>query len=129
MAKILVIEDYSPLGRLYQTVLGRSGHEVILAQSGEAGVAAVALERPDLVIMDLVLPGMSGLLAARKLQEAGIFPGTALIITSAMSDAHAKAVPASLGAASVLVKPFDIEEMTTLVRKALAMPESASPRP
>ena len=60
MAKILVIEDHCPLGRLYQTVLGRGGHEVILAKTGEAGVAAAALEPPDLVIMDLVLPGMSG---------------------------------------------------------------------
>ena len=116
------------MGRLYQTVLGRSGHEVIIAESGEAGVAAVELERPDLVIMDLVLPGMSGLQAARKLQEAGTFPATPLIITTALTDAHARTVAASLGAASVLVKPFDIKEMLASVQKALAKPGGVSPR-
>ena len=127
--------------RLYQTVLGRGGHEVILAQSGEAGVAEAALERPDLVIMDLVLPGMSGQQAASKLLEMGTFPGTPLIITTALSDSHARTIAASLGdshartiaaslgAASVLVKPFDIYEMLTSVENALPTPESGSPRP
>ena len=108
--------------RLYQTVLGRGGHEVILAQSGEAGVAAAALERPDLVIMDLVLPGISGQQAASILLKTGTFPGTPLIITTALSDSHARTVAASLGAASVLVKPFDIYEMLTSVQKALPTP-------
>ena len=89
MAKILVIEDHRLLGRLYQTVLGRSEHKVILAENGEAGVAAMESERSDLVIMDLMLPGMSGLQAGRKLQEVGPFPGTPLIITTALTDAHA----------------------------------------
>ena len=128
MAKILIIEDHSPLCRLYQTVLGRSGHEVIVAQNGEAGVAAAALEQPDLVIMDLVLPGMSGQEAASKLLEAGTFPGIPLIITTALSDAHARTVAASLGAASVLLKPFDIYEMLTSVQNVLATPGSGSTR-
>ena len=76
--------------RLYQTVLGRGGHEMILAQSGETGVAAAALEQPDLVIMDLALPGMSGQQAASKLLETGTFPSTPLIITTALSDSHAR---------------------------------------
>ena len=122
MAKILIIEDHCALRRLYKTVLGRGGHQVILAQNGEAGVAAAALEQPDLVIMDLVLPGMSGQQAASKLLEAGTFPGTPLIITTALSDAHARTVAASLGAASVLLKPFDIYEMLTSVQKALTTP-------
>ena len=129
MAKILVIEDHGPLARLFQAVLGQNGHEVILAESGEAGVATVAQERPDLVIMDLVLPGMSGLEAAHKIQEAGSLSGTPLIITTALTEDHAKRVAASLDAASVLVKPFDINEMLTSVQNALPNPGGNSPRP
>ncbi len=129
MAKILVIEDHGPLGRLFQAVLGQNGHEVILAESGEAGVATVAQERPDPVIMDLVLPGMSGLEAAHKIQEAGSLSGTPLIITTALTEDHAKRVAASLDATSVLVKPFDINEMLTSVQNALPNPGGNSPRP
>ena len=122
MAKILVIEDHGPLGRLFQAVLGQNGHEVILAESGEAGVATVAQKRPDPVIMDLVLPGMSGLEAAHKIQEAGSLSGTPLIITTALTEDHAKRVAASLDATSVLVKPFDINEMFNLGSEGFAKP-------
>ena len=126
MAKILVIEDHCPLRRLYRSVLGRDGHEVILAKDGEAGIAAAAREQPDLVIMDLVLPGMSGQQAVSKLLETGTFPDTPLIITTALSDGHARTVAASPGAASVLLKPFDIYQMRTSVQEALPTPESSS---
>ena len=129
MAKILVIEDHFTLGKLYQTVLGRNGHDVILAQDGETGVAAAALARPDLVIIDLVLPGMSGQQAAIKLLEAGTFPDTPLIITTALNEGDARTVADSLGAASVLVKPFDIDQMLASVQGALLTPDSGSPAP
>ena len=129
MAKILIIEDQSALRRLYQTVLGRGGHEVVLAQSGEAGIVAAALEKPDLVIMDLMLPGISGQQATSKLRETGTFPGTPLIITTALNDDHARSVADSLGAASVLLKPFDIYRMLSTVDKALLDSGSSSPGP
>ena len=94
MANILIVEDNESLCRLYQSILSRLGHEVILTHTGEAGVTAAAEKRPDLVIMDLVLPEMSGAEAAQKLQEAGIFPATPLIITTALGDSHARAVTA-----------------------------------
>ena len=65
MAKILVIEDLAPLRALYQIVLSRLNHEVTLAPTGEEGVEAASRLRPDLVILDLVLPGISGTETAR----------------------------------------------------------------
>lgn len=120
MANILIIEDNESLCRLYNSILGRLGHEVTLAQTGEAGIAAAALVRPDLVIMDLLLPEMSGAEVAQKLQEAGTFPVTPLIITTALSNSHAHAVTASLGAAALLVKPFEINKLLTLVHDTLS---------
>ena len=119
MAKILLIEDQPALCRLYQSVLERAGHEVTPAQTGEAGVAAAARVQPDLVIMDLVLPGMSGPEVARKLGEGGTLPAAPLIITTALGDSHARAIAASLGATAVLVKPFDIDVILTAVQRAL----------
>ena len=119
MAKILIIEDQAALCRLYQSVLGRLGHEVAVAQTGEAGIAAAAKVRPDLVIMDVMLPGMSGVDVARELGQGGTLPASPLIITTALGDDHAHAIAASLGAASVLVKPFDINVMLDSVHGAL----------
>ena len=81
-------------------------------------------ERPDLVIMDLILPGMSGQQAARKLLETGTFPNTPLIITTALNEADARTIADSLGAASVLMKPFDIYQMLAEVEEALPGPEN-----
>ena len=124
MAKILVIEDRSSLRALYQIVLGRLEHEVSLAPTGEAGVEAALRLQPDLVIMDLLLPGISGPEAARQLEEAGILPAAPLIITTAMDYDKARTVAASLGACAVLAKPFDIDALLATVQDAL----SASPQ-
>ena len=119
MAKILIIEDQAALCRLYRSVLGRLGHEVAVAQTGEAGVAAAERVGPDLVIVDLMLPGISGVDVARELGQRGILPAAPLIITTALGDDHARAIATSLGVASVLVKPFDIDVMLDLVHGAL----------
>ena len=124
MARILIIEDHYALCQLYQSVLGQFGHEVILAQTGEAGVAAAGRVRPDLVILDLMLPGMSGADVAHKLREEGILPRTPLIITTALGDAQA--IANSVGAASVLAKPFDINTMLTLVHATVPAPGGLS---
>ena len=120
MAKILVVEDTESLCRLYQSVLGRSGHQVILAQTGDAAVAAASQDRPDLVILDLLLPQESGVEVARALEVAGTFPAVPLIVTTALHESQAWTTAGSLGAVAVLVKPFDIQRLLTLVRETLS---------
>jgi DNA-binding response OmpR family regulator len=120
MARILVVEDRSTLRSLYQIVLSRLEHEVTLAPTGEAGVEAAARLRPDLVIMDLMLPGISGAEAAQELRDAGILPTAPLIITTATSTGEAKAVAAALGACAVLLKPFEIDALLEAVQEALS---------
>ncbi len=120
MARILVIEDRLPLLRLFQTVLRRLNHDVVVAPTGEAGVEAASRVRPDLVIMDLLLPGISGVEVAQELREAGILSAAPLIITTALGDSRARAMAASLGASSLLVKPFDMNTMLASVHEALS---------
>jgi CheY-like chemotaxis protein len=79
MAKILVIEDQKLLCQLYRSVLSKAKHNVVLTFTGEQAVAEALQDRPDLVIMDLKLSGMSGYEVAHKLQESDILPATPLI--------------------------------------------------
>ena len=123
MAKILVIEDQDSLGLLFKRVLGSLGHDVTVAQTGCAGVAAAENDKPDLVFLDLMLPGMQGTEVARQLTKVGTLPDSPLVITTALEDSIAKALAESLGAAAVLIKPFDIRTVLDLVESLLPKPK------
>ena len=120
MAHILVIEDQEPLGILYKSVLRKYNHQTTFATTGEAGIEAALRERPDLVILDLPLPGMPGIEVARRLQESGILPGVPLIITTALDELDAQSIADSLNATAVLNKPFNIDSILSTVNGALA---------
>ena len=75
MAHILIIEDQEPLGILYKSVLRKYNHETTFTTTGQAGIEAALRNKPDLVILDLLLPGIPGIEVARRLQESGILPG------------------------------------------------------
>ncbi len=119
MANILVIEDQEPLGQLYRSVLRQFNHNVILAINGEEGIEAAVKESPDLVVLDLLLPGIPGMEVARRLREAGILPRTPLIITTALGDVDAREIAESLDATALLSKPFSISTMIHAVQTAL----------
>ncbi len=125
MPLILIIEDHAALARLYQTVLEQTDYRVALAADGEAGIEAARRERPDLVILDLVLPGMPGTQVARLLYREGIFPNTPLIITSGLDAEETDRIGKSLNASAVLVKPFDLRAMQAAIKEAL---DSRHPR-
>ena len=120
MAHILIIEDQEPLGILYKSVLRKYNHQTTFATTGEAGIEAALRERPDLVILDLPLPGMPGIEVARRLQESGILPGVPLIITTALDELDAQSIADSLNATAVLNKPFNIDSILSTVNGALA---------
>ena len=117
MAKILVIEDQDSLGLLYKRVLGSVGHDVTVAC---AGVVAAENNKPDLVFLDLMLPGMKGTEVAQQLTQVGTVPDSPLVITTAMAEFEVKALAPYLGAA---VKPFDIRTVFDLVESLLPKPK------
>jgi DNA-binding response OmpR family regulator len=118
MAKILVIEDQKLLCQLYGSVLSKARHDVVLTYTGEEGLAEALRDRPDLVIMDLKLPGISGYEVAHQLQESGILPATPLIIATALGE-EAQPLAQSFNAAALLPKPFHINSMMAAVQEAL----------
>ena len=109
MSKILIIEDELPICQIYSAALcqAKPHYIVTLAYTGEEGVESAIRERPDLVILDLSLPGISGVEVAEKLGEAGILPDVPLIIASGLGNV-ASDIAEHLHAAAFIAKPFPL---------------------
>jgi DNA-binding response OmpR family regulator len=118
MVKILIIEDQKLLCQLYGSVLSKARHDVVLTYTGEEAVEEALRDHPDLVIMDLKLPGISGSEVAYQLQESGILPAAPLIIATALGE-EAQPIAQFFHAAALLPKPFHLDSMITAVQQAL----------
>ena len=119
MKTILYVEDNEMNRKIVRALLKNTTYKLIEAFDGEAGVAAALEHRPDLILMDVQLPKMSGIDATRKLRAA---PETAatpiLVITSfALSGDEQKAKEA--GATGYLAKPYSPFDLLSLIRKLL----------
>ena len=119
MPEILVIEDEPIIQKLVKANLAASGYQVLAALDGEKGLELAELERPDLILLDLMMPGMSGwdvliaLKANQELQKAPVIIMTASLREGEQDKAR------SLGAVDYLVKPFSAHELLRQVNQAL----------
>jgi two-component system cell cycle response regulator DivK len=122
---ILYVEDNEYNRKIVRQLFSRTSYRLIEAIDGEAGVSMAQQEAPDLILMDVQLPKMSGLDATRALKaDARTSHIPVIVITSfALSGDREKAAEA--GAASYLAKPYSPRELLALVRQYL--PESSSP--
>lgn len=102
MARVLLIEDDPAVQRGVSLALKRRGHEVAVAGSGETGLLTLERHRPDLVLLDLMLPNMSGLEVCRRIRESKRIP---IIILSARGDEIDMVVGLEAGADDYIVKP------------------------
>ncbi len=117
MGKVLIIDDDAQLRNSFRKVLSVEGHDPILAASGEAGVEMVKAHAPDLVIVDLRLPGMDGLETFKEINK--IEARLPVIIMTAYGAADTAIEGAKLGAYDYILKPFEMPEMLDLINKAL----------
>jgi two-component system KDP operon response regulator KdpE len=118
-ATILVV-DYDPeVRRVLRSTLSSSGYIVIEAKDGHEAIEIVIRECPDLILLEINLPGMSGLEACRKIRSS--FEGPILVVTVRTSD-HDKIAAFDSGADNVVVKPFAIRELLARIRAALRQP-------
>lgn len=116
MAKILIIEDETPLAETLAYNLREEGHEVVLASDGLAGLDRARAEHPDLVILDLMLPKMDGLEVCRLIRRDSDVP---IIMLTAKSREVDKVVGLEVGADDYVTKPFSMVEMLARVKAAL----------
>lgn len=128
MAKILLIEDEQALRRALQDALEYHGYSVMIAADGEAGLKLAESERPDLVILDVMLPGLDGFEVCTRLRASG-FRSPVLILT-ARSEEVDRVVGLELGADDYIVKPFSTRELMARVKAHLRRsPNLASTSP
>jgi two-component system, OmpR family, KDP operon response regulator KdpE len=111
--RVLVVDDEVEIRRALKTGLSDHGFEVEAAATGEEALAAAALRRPDIVLLDLGLPGLDGFAVLTRLRESS---RAAVIVLSVMADERDKVRALDLGADDYLVKPFGLEELLARIR-------------
>lgn len=120
MKKILVIEDDRFLSRIYSTKLAREGYEVILATEGNEAMGKLKNCRPDLILLDLVLPGRSGFEILAEIKGVKELVEIPVIILSNLGQQEDLDRGKKLGAADYLVKVnFGINEVVTKIKQYL----------
>lgn len=115
-ARILVVDDDVGIQRALQRSLSAFGYEVSAVSSGEEALESISHERPDLVLLDLGLPGMSGLDVCAKIRAESNLP---IIVLSIKNAEHDKVLALDLGADDYVSKPFGINEVLARIRVAL----------
>jgi len=115
-AKILVVDDEQSIINLVTAYLRQEGYDVYTAMDGPAGLKAARSLRPDLVVLDVMLPGMDGIeLLAQLRRESDVY----VIMLTAKSEETDKIVGLSMGADDYLTKPFSPRELVARVKAAL----------
>ncbi|MFN8634892.1 MAG: response regulator transcription factor [Chloroflexota bacterium] len=123
--RVLVVDDEPKLAQALKTILAGNGFEALVAETGEEALALLDLRPPDLVLLDLFLPGMDGLAVCRAIRQDRQLD-VPVIILSAQGDEDAKVEALDLGADDYLTKPFGAKELLARMRAAL---RRASGRP
>jgi len=114
--KILVVDDEPQIRTLLKATLGRAGYLVVEAGTAREALSAKAIDKPDLVLLDLGLPDRDGLELVVALRGE---PRAALIVVSARDQTEQKVAALDLGADDYVTKPFDTEELLARVRASL----------
>ncbi len=115
--RILVVEDDLGILTGVSMNLNFEGYEVLQAQDGKAGLAKAIDERPDLILLDVMLPQMNGFEVLKELRERGI--STPVVVVSAKGMDVDKVAGLDLGADDYVVKPFSLQELLARVRAVL----------
>jgi two-component system, OmpR family, KDP operon response regulator KdpE len=123
-ARVLVVDDEPPILRTVAANLRARGYQVLTASSGEAALAAAEVHQPDCVVLDLGLPGISGLEALRRLRT---WTATPVVILTAVDGERDKVAALDLGADDYVTKPFGMAELLARIRVALRHGQTQGP--
>src|SRR5918995_591265 len=116
MAKVLIVEDDEVIAEGMARHLSEAGFEPIRVSNGTQGLARLRYERPDVCIVDLMLPGTDGWRLIESAREEGI--GTPIVVVSARGTEHDRVHALEIGADDFLVKPFSMKELVARVQVA-----------
>src|ERR671923_2863470 len=116
MAKVLIVEDDEVIGQGMARHLAAAGFDPLWVAKGEQGLARLRYERPDVCVLDLMLPGVDGWALIQTVRNEGI--GTPIVVVSARGTEHDRIHALDIGADDYLVKPFSMKELVARVRVA-----------
>jgi len=111
--RVLVVDDDASIREMLSTALEDDGYEVVPAINGEDALSVCTRWRPDVIVLDLMMPVMDGWTFAKRLRETDEIP---IVVLSAATDLVRQAK--SLGAAAVVGKPFDLDQLLPKVARA-----------
>ncbi|MBI4855099.1 MAG: response regulator transcription factor [Acidobacteria bacterium] len=120
---ILVVDDEPQLLRAMKASLPAAGYEVVTASDGEEALARINQEIPDLIILDLVMPGLSGLEVCRRVRTFSIVP---IVVLSAKGAEQDKVTALNIGADDYMTKPFSLNELLARIQAVLRRSSASS---
>ncbi len=114
MSRVLVVDDDPPLRRMLARTLGAEGYEVTVAADGGAALVSVERDAPDVIVLDVAMPGVDGLTVARRLRGKGL--PTPILMLTARDGVPDRVAGLEAGADDYLVKPFAVQELIARLR-------------
>lgn len=120
MAQILIVDDSPTEIHVLSTILEKEGHQVTSAPNGEDGIAKAKSERPDLILMDVVMPGMNGFQATRTLSKDAETSSIPIVIVTTKDQETDRVWGLRQGAKDYITKPVDGAELLEKIRAILA---------
>lgn len=117
--KILVVEDEPDYRVILRDILGKAGYAVLDASTGETGLSLYRAESPDLVLLDVILPDMTGFDICEKIRKGKVRPHTPILFCTARGAVSQMARGVKLGGTDYVIKPFVPEDLLARVRAAL----------
>ena len=129
MSKILIVEDDPDIRELLRFNLEKAGYNIFLAEDGEKALTLARKHAPDIILLDLMLPGVDGLEVCRTLKKDPELQRISVIMVTAKGEEMDRVVGLELGADDYVVKPFSLREVVLRIRKILDRGKSKRPLP
>jgi DNA-binding response OmpR family regulator len=128
VARVLVVDDDATVAEVVDRYLRNAGFDVARAGDGPAALAAAEADAPDLIVLDLMLPGLDGIEVCRRLRERDAAPIPVIMLTALGSEAD-RIAGLEIGADDYVTKPFSPRELTLRVRSVLRRAQEPAPPP
>jgi CheY-like chemotaxis protein len=119
MKRILIVDDNEDIVTTYRVVLERMGYEVRVAKDGNHCMEMVEREKPDLILLDVLLPGLSGSEVCRSIKETARTSDISVVAITASMSAETKERMSDVGADGFLLKPIDVSDLNRAVKNFL----------
>jgi two-component system, cell cycle response regulator DivK len=117
--RILVVEDHEDNRQILRDLLGNAGYQMIEAETGEDGLAAAAANKPDLILMDIQLPGLDGYEATRRLKADPALRSIPIIVVTSYALSGDEAKARAAGCDAYVTKPFSPRQLLAKIKEYL----------